>query len=124
MTRRLLLDEMYSPEIAQDLVKRGYDVASASGDPAMAGLPDEQILELAAADVRCVVTENVKDFEMIRRAWATQGRSHAGLVYSSPARFPRDSRFVGALITALEQMLTTQQVPDQDGVAWLAPARR
>jgi hypothetical protein len=31
VTARLMLDEMFSPEIAQDLVKRGHDVAAVAG---------------------------------------------------------------------------------------------
>jgi Domain of unknown function (DUF5615) len=120
VTIRLLLDEMFSPDIAVDLVKRGHDVTAVAADPGMAGLSDDQILELAADDQRCLVTENVSDFEPLRRAWNAQGRSHAGLVYSSPRRFPRDRQFTGAIVTALEQMIVTGQVPGPDGVGWLS----
>jgi hypothetical protein len=85
---RLLLDEMFSPEIAAELVKRGHDVVAVAADPGLAGLPDEQVLEWATDQGRCVVTENVKDFEVLRRLSAAQGRTHAGLLYSGPRRFP------------------------------------
>jgi Domain of unknown function (DUF5615) len=115
----LLLDEMFSPDIAAELVKRGHDVVAAAADPGLVGLADEQILEWATAQGRCLVTENVRDFEILRRAAAAQGRAHAGLIYSNPLRFSRDRRFVGALVAALDHMLTTAQVPGPSKVAWL-----
>ncbi|HEY2960650.1 MAG TPA: DUF5615 family PIN-like protein [Actinomycetota bacterium] len=33
-----------------------------AADPALVGLPDEQVLEWATDQGRCLVTENVKDF--------------------------------------------------------------
>jgi hypothetical protein len=117
---RLLLDEMFSPEIASELAKRGHDVVAVAADPGLVGLPDEQVLEWATDQGRCLVTENVKDFEVLRRLSAAQGRTHAGLLYSGPRRFPRDRRFVGALVGALDKMVTAGQLPGPDEVGWLA----
>jgi hypothetical protein len=119
VTVRLLLDEMFSPEIAAELVKRGHDVVAVAADPGLVGLPDEQVLEWATDQGRCLVTENVKDFEILRRASAAQGRTHAGLLYSGPRRFPRDRRFVGALVAALDKLITAGQLPGPDEVGWL-----
>jgi Domain of unknown function (DUF5615) len=115
----LVLDEMFSPEIASGLVKRGHDVVAVASDPALVGLPDEQILQWATAQGRCLATENIKDFEILRRAAAAQGRAHAGLVYSNPQRFPRGRRFTGALVAALDRMVASGQVPGADEVGWL-----
>jgi hypothetical protein len=117
---RLLLDEMFSPEIAAELVKRGHDVVAVAADPGLAGLPDEQVLEWATDQGRCLVTENVKDFEVLRRRYAAQGLTHSGLLYSGPRRFPRNRRFVGALVVALDEMLVAGQLPGPDEVGWLA----
>jgi hypothetical protein len=121
MTAALVLDEMFSPEIAAELNKRGHDVVAVAADPALAGLPDDQILAWAGERQRCLVTENVKDFENLRRQSVAQGISHPGLLYSGPRRFPRDRRFLGALVTALDQLLTSGQVPGADEVGWLPP---
>jgi predicted nuclease of predicted toxin-antitoxin system len=118
---RLLLDEMFSPEIAAELVKRGHDVVAVAADPGLVGLPDEQVLEWATDQGRCLVTENVKDYEVLRRAAAAQGTTHAGLLYSGPRRFPRDRRFVGALVVALDKMVADGQLPGPGEVGWLAP---
>jgi predicted nuclease of predicted toxin-antitoxin system len=116
---RLLLDEMFSPQIASELVRRGHDAVAVAADPALAGLPDEQVLEWATSQGRCLVTENVKDYEVLRRAAAAQGRTHAGLLYCAPRRFPRDRRFIGALVTALDLTIAGGRLPGPD-VGWLA----
>jgi Domain of unknown function (DUF5615) len=117
---RLLLDEMFSPQIAAELVKRGHDVVAVAADPGLVGLPDEQVLEWATDQGRCLVTENVKDYQVLRRATAAQGRAHAGLLYADPRRFPRDRRFVGALVVALDKAIAAGEVPGPDEVGWLA----
>ena len=121
MSVRLLLDEMFSPEIASELVKRGHDVVAMAADPGLVGLPDEQVLEWATDQGRCLVTENVKDYEILRRVAAAQGMTHAELLYSGPRRFPRDRRFVGALVVALDMLIAAVQLPDPCEVVWLAP---
>jgi Domain of unknown function (DUF5615) len=121
MTAALVLDEMFSPEIAAELSKRGHDVVAIAAHPALAGLPDDQILAWAAEQRRCLLTENVKDFETLRRQCAAQGISHPGLLYSGLRRFPRDRRFLGALVAALDQLLAAGQVPGPDEVSWLLP---
>jgi predicted nuclease of predicted toxin-antitoxin system len=121
VTLRLALDEMFSPQIAAELVKRGHDVVAVAADPGLAGLPDEQILEWATDQGRCLVTENVKDHEVLRRAAAAQGRTHAGLLYCGPRRFPRDRRFLGTLVIALDKLIAAGHLPGPDAVGWLAP---
>jgi len=118
---RLLLDELCSPEIAAELVKRGHDVVAVAVDPGLAGLPDEQVLEWATGQGRCLVTENVKDYEVLRRTAAAEGRTHAGLLYSGARRFSRDRRFVGALVVALDKLIAAGHIPGPDEVGWLAP---
>lgn len=121
MTAALVLDEMSSPEIAAELGKRGHDVVAVAADPALAGLADEQILAWATGQHRCLVTENVKDYESLRRQYVAQGRPHSGLLYSGPRRFPRDRRFIGALVAALEHLIVADQLPGLNQVGWLSP---
>jgi hypothetical protein len=117
---RLVLDEMFSPEIAAELVKRGHDVVAVAADPGLVGLPDGQVLEWATDQRRCLVTENVKDYEVLRRRSAAQGRTHAGLLYSGPRRFPRDRRFLGTLVVALDKLIAAGHLPGPDEAGWLA----
>jgi hypothetical protein len=67
------------------------------------------------------VTENVKDYEVLRRAAAAQGTTHVGLLYSGPGRFPRDRRLVGALVVALDKMIAAGQLPGPGEMGWLTP---
>jgi hypothetical protein len=120
VSARLALDEMFSPQIAAELVRRGHDVVAVAADPGLVGLPDEQILEWATEQGRCLVTENVKDHEALRRAAAAQGTSHAGLLYCGPKRFPRNRRFLGVFVVALDALITAGRLPGPDDVAWLA----
>jgi hypothetical protein len=48
MSQPLLLDEMFSDDIARQLRAKGCDVISLVADPALAGLPDDQILASGA----------------------------------------------------------------------------
>ena len=64
-------------------MRRGHDVVAVAAAPALAGLPDEQVLEWASNQGRCLVTENVKDYKVPRCAAAAQGRTHAGFLYCS-----------------------------------------
>jgi predicted nuclease of predicted toxin-antitoxin system len=120
VSARLLLDEMFSPQIASELVRRGHDVVAVAAAPELAGLPDEQVLEWAASQGRCLVTENVKDHEVLRRAAAAQGRTHAGLLSCAPRRFPRDRRHAGALVVAVDKLAAAGRLPGPDDVGWLA----
>ena len=62
MTYPLLLDEMFSGVIAEQLRAKGHDVLAVVADPALVALPDEQILAHAARTGRALVTANIKDF--------------------------------------------------------------
>lgn len=42
------------------------------------GYGDEELLALAAAEDRLLITFNARDFARISREWAEAGRSHAG----------------------------------------------
>lgn len=49
MSYPLLLDEMFSGAIAEQLRAKGHDVLAVVADPALVALPDEQILARAAS---------------------------------------------------------------------------
>jgi hypothetical protein len=77
---RLFLDAHISgPRIARALRERGHDVRAADEERELDGLEDGQLLELAAADGRLMITFDVKDFTVIAGRWAEAGRAHAGL---------------------------------------------
>ena len=47
--RRLLLDEMLSPRVAEELRRAGADARAISESPALRGTSDAELLELCAA---------------------------------------------------------------------------
>ena len=93
MSQPLLLDEMFSDNIAQQLRAKGYDVISAVADPALVGLPDEQVLVYATAHGRALVTANIKDFVPLDGRYRAAGQSHAGLILVPTKTFPQNRGF-------------------------------
>ena len=70
MTRALLLDEMISPTIADQLRQRGRGAYAITERPDLVGLPDEQVLGLGADEDRVLVTLNIAD---LRGLWPGRG---------------------------------------------------
>ena len=117
---RLLLDVHHSPSAAQRLRDQGHDVIAAADDPVLAALDNEELLREAARHERAVVTENVRDFDRIARAWAAAGEHHAGLVFTSPRRYHRGSKsYPENLVQALDPLLGAPPRSSRDWVHWL-----
>jgi predicted nuclease of predicted toxin-antitoxin system len=78
---RLLLDAHVSgPRIGVRLTAVGQDVRALDQELPLEGLDDDEVLSLAAAEERILVTDNVRDFPAILREWAAAERSHAGVI--------------------------------------------
>jgi predicted nuclease of predicted toxin-antitoxin system len=78
---RLLLDANLSPKrIGSVLQRRGHDVVSLAANPAFDALDDPQVLAMAAAQDRVLVTRNARDFAPLLREWAEAGRHNAGCI--------------------------------------------
>jgi len=106
MSQPLLPDEMFTDDIAQQLRTKGYDVISVVADPALVGLPDDQILAYATAEGRTLVTANIKDFVPLDARYRAAGQSHAGLILVSTKTFPQNRGFPSAVTTALAALLS------------------
>ena len=107
---------MYPSLIARELRARGHDVVSVHEAPGH-GTPDDEVLDHGRSEGRAVVTENVRDYRPLAGALLTAGESHAGLVFTTPKRWPRTDP--GSLVAALDALLAS--VPDQpaDAELWL-----
>jgi hypothetical protein len=110
VSRPLLLDEMFSDAIAEQLRAGGHDVLAAVANPALISLPDDQILAHAASAERGLVTANIKDFMPLDGQYRAAGQSHAGLILVSSKAFPQNRSFVGAVAGALAALLDTDQI--------------
>lgn len=124
MSVRLLLDEMFSPRLATELAARGHDCLAVVADPAARESSDADLLRRALDDDRTLVTNNVVDFERLRRQRTENDHPVPPLIYTSDAAFPRDRHFIGRLVGALDHACVTDAVVAAGGVLWLQPAPR
>ena len=107
MSQPLLLDEMFSDTIAQQLRTGGYDVISVVAHPALVALPDDQILAYATAEGRALVTANIKDFIPLDGRYRAAGQAHPGLILVSTKTFPQNRGFTTAITAALDALLSS-----------------
>ena len=109
---RLLLDEHYSPRIAEQLRQAGHDVVSISERSDLRGFTDPQVFSFAQAERRALLTENTGDFlEEIQKA-QTDGLTHFGVIFTSPRSFPRGPATIGSYVRALDLFLSSHQAED------------
>jgi Domain of unknown function (DUF5615) len=101
----LLLDEMFSGATAEQLRGKGHDVLAVVADPALAGLPDDQILGHAASTGRALVTANIKDFIPLDARYRAASQTHAGLILVSAKTFHQDRTYTAAITAALASLL-------------------
>ena len=117
---RLALDHHYPRIIAVRLRERGHD-AVAAVERRWDLEEDEALLMICSKEGRALLTNDVADFMVLCRAWAADGRTHSGLVFTSDASVPEGRRTIGRFVGALEDFLGRH--PDGDGlqnrVHWL-----
>jgi hypothetical protein len=116
---KLVLDEHYSPRIAEQLRQRNFDVLAVAERPDLREVSDEVLLRWAHGERRAIVTENVQDFLPLHGQFLNQGEAHSGLVLTSPHKFSRSIAGIGRLVTALAALL--EECPGALGsdVVWL-----
>lgn len=105
MSCPLLLDEMLSGIIAEQLRAKGHDVLAVVDDPALISLPDDQILARATAAGHALVTANIKDFMPLDAQYRAAGRAHTGLILISTKTFAQDRTYTVAITSALTALL-------------------
>ena len=120
---KLLLDEMYTPTIAEQLRARGHDAASIH-DPEyrmLEGEPDDEVWAAAIADDRALVSENVQDFRRIEANALAHAQPVARLIFTTDRQFPRgEPATLGRLVSALDALLAAN--PDLATALFLKPA--
>lgn len=102
---RLILDEMLSAVIAQQLRGRGHDVCAVTERPELRGLPDSDLFEHVQRERRALVTYNREDYLALDRRYRSEGRDHHGIVILHPRRFPQGGDSAGALVTSIDALL-------------------
>ena len=117
----LLLDEMFSPRIAEELALRGVDCRAVAADPVLRAQSDLEIFDSAVRENRVLVTNNVPDFESLRRAREAAGGPVPGLVYTSDLTFPRTKAYLSRLTIALAAAAAGRETARCGDVLWLRP---
>lgn len=103
---RLLLDEMLSPQIARNLRERGYDAVAIAERTEWTSLSDDEVMELARAQLRAVVTNNLRDYRPRAAAAALPGgRGHHGMIFI-PGSYRLRRSEIGRITQALLEQLT------------------
>jgi len=106
---RLLLDVHLSGRvIAPALRELGHDVRAANEEQGLDRLSDFELLSLAAAESRILVTANIKDFMPLVRRRGKAGEHHAGCIFI-PSRIRQ--HFFGRIISGIRAAV--DDVPDQ-----------
>jgi predicted nuclease of predicted toxin-antitoxin system len=104
---KLLLDEMWDQNIAEQLRKNGRDVMSVRERPDLRMMGDDVVFAAAQMEGRAIVTENHRDFRPLAQRALLEGRSHYGLILTDNRSMPRArpgtlGRMVRQLIALLE----------------------
>jgi predicted nuclease of predicted toxin-antitoxin system len=118
---RLLLDEMLTPAIARELRARGHDVGAVAGHPDREALSDPEVMAIARAEHRAVVTNNLRDYRPLHHeAIVPGGPGHFGMVFIAGGyrRTRADTRRIVAALEAKLAMYSGEQ-DLANGEAWL-----
>ena len=117
---RALLDECLSPLIAAALRERGHDVVAVVERADLAGGSDRSIVEVAAAEQRAVITNNVKDFRPLAAERLARGRTHGGLILLPAAR-TRTRAAVAAIASAVGSIMVEHPEGLGSSERWVGP---
>ncbi len=118
---KLLLDEMLTPAIARKLRERGHDVEAVAGHADREALSGPEVMAVARAEHRGVVTNNLRDYRPLHyEAIMPGGPGHFGMIFM-PGSYRRTKAGTGRIIAALEAKLA--EYPGEEdlanGEAWL-----
>lgn len=118
---KLLLDELYSKQLAVELRARGHDVVSVKERDDLEGLLDTQLFRLMSAEGRAILTENWSDYNRLIRQAADEGMTHYGVVFSSRQKLPRSRETIGRYVRVLDDFLTRHPTVDAllDSSRWI-----
>jgi predicted nuclease of predicted toxin-antitoxin system len=76
---KFLVDEDLSEEIASILRSSSVDAVHIR-ELGLSGAEDQEVLDMAASQERCVITRNRNDFLMLTEFYFNEGRPHHGVL--------------------------------------------
>jgi predicted nuclease of predicted toxin-antitoxin system len=98
----LYLDEDVTSQLAAMIEQRGFRVVSAM-DIGMVERPDEEHLTYATEHKMTLFSYNEGDYVELARRWATEGRTHSGILISDQFSL----RQIGELLRRILNFLNT-----------------
>lgn len=118
---RLLLDEHYAKQIAEQLRHLGHEVVSVKERADILGLSDGELFSLMRAERRAILTENWGDFSRLLEQAGSEGTTHYGVVFTSRRKLPRSRNTIGLYVRALDRFLCEHRADDAllNGSHWL-----
>ena len=118
---RVLLDEMYSPAVAEALRELGHDAVSVHDRGDLTAAADTAIFTAMQAERRAIVTNNVRDFVPLAQQALQTGTSIFGLILTSDKSLPRTTAMIGTFVRLLDTLLTARPAEDalHGQVHWL-----
>ena len=117
---RLLLDQMFAPELASELRRRGHRVTAVAETLALRAMNDPALFEWAAENSEWLLTENVKDFRPLLVAAQADDHPFVNLLLTSSRSFPRSRRNPHPLTEALTAWLERPIARSPSAEEWLA----
>ena len=112
---------MLAAVIARELRAREHDVTAIAGHPDHVALSDPEVMALARAERRAVVTNNLRDFRPLHHEAITPGGpGHYGMIFLA-GTYRRSRADTGRTVAALEAILV-KYPGEQDlanGKEWL-----
>jgi predicted nuclease of predicted toxin-antitoxin system len=119
---RLLLDEMCSPEIAEQLRDLGHDVVSAQERLDLRSALDSDIFQVMQLEQRVIVTNNDRHFAPLANGALQAGETFHGLIFTSDRSLPRAKRTIPTMVELLDQLLKRHRHDETlpTGIEWLA----
>ncbi len=115
---KLLLDEMISGVVAEQLRGCHCNVEAVSERRELRGLTDRDLFEYAQRAERSLVTYNRDDFLELDRLYRGENRPHCGIVILNLRRFPQGPGSIGPLVTSLERLIDAG-APYESFIHWL-----
>lgn len=101
MKPRFLLDAHISPVVAKILAKDGFDVRAIANSP-LASAEDDELLHLAASEMRLFVTYDNATVPTAVAELLSQGMDIPSIIYVSSATIPSDN--LSGLAKALKRL--------------------
>ena len=114
---KLLLDEMLSGCIAEELRQHDHDTLAVE-ESNLRGLSDPELFAHVQELERAIVTYNREDFLALDREYQSRERPHHGIVILHPRRFPQGDASTGKLIAALSSFVEAGE-PYPSFIHWL-----